>query len=120
MIVARPSGTVAGRTPVVPLEVEKGVDLNFDLRWWADESRVTPVMIESADAQIRTVEGSLIVDIQPNVAGNVVMVRVPASVTSSIAQRAPGVWDLEVVAAVSGERKKLAKGPVRFFEEVSQ
>lgn len=119
MIVAPVAGRV-GRVPTIPIEIEKGADLNFDVRWWADESRVTPIIIQSASSQIRTPGGALILDIQPEVQGNVVMIRIPAVVTSAITQVTPGVWDLEVVAAVSGERKKLAKGPVKFFEEVSQ
>lgn len=113
-------GAVVGRTPFVPLEIDKGASLTFDVLWWADEERTTPVEMSSASAQVRDPsDGSLVLDLQPTVSGNRVLFRVASGVTSAIAHRGMAVWDLEVTAAISGERKKLAKGSVRFFEEVS-
>lgn len=118
-MIVRPS-SVAGSTPRVPLELYKGADLNFDLRWWSDETRVQPVYMSEARAQIRSSTGELVLDLAPTVIENRVVIRVPASVTEAITQRGMAEWDCEVVAAVSGETKKLAKGSVQIFEEVTQ
>ena len=118
MIVA--PGAVVGRTPFVPLEIDKGASLSFDVLWWADEERTIPVEMSEASAQIKDPsDGSLVVDLAPTVVGHRVLFRIPSEVTSAIAHRGMAIWDLEVVAKLSGERKKLAKGSVRFFEEVS-
>lgn len=119
MVIARPNA-VAGSTPQVPLEIHKGGDLNFDLRWWSDETRVQPVYMSEARAQVRSSTGELILDLAPMVVENRVVVRVPAAVTAAILHRGMAEWDCEVVAAVSGETKKLAKGRVQIFEEVTQ
>lgn len=119
MIVAAP-GAVVGRTPFVPIEIDKGASLSFDVLWWADEERTTPVEMSDASAQVRDPsDGSLVLDLQPTVSGNRVLFRIASEVTSAVEHEGMAVWDLEVVATLSGERKKLAKGSVRFFEEVS-
>ena len=118
MIVA--PGAVVGRTPTVPLEINKGGDLNFDVLWWADEERTAPMEIAEAEAQVRDDDGTLVLDLAPTFVDNRVMFRVPAATTAAIEHRGHALWDLEVVSATTGERKKLAKGPVRLFEEVSQ
>lgn len=119
MIVAAP-GAVVGRTSTVPLEIHKGGDLNFDILWWADEERTVAMEISDVSAQVRDNDGDLILDLAPTFVDNRILFRVSAAVTSAITHRGHAQWDLEVVAALSGERKKLAKGPVRLFEEVSQ
>lgn len=113
-------GAVIGRTPTVPLEIEKGADLNFDVLWWSDDERTEPVPMSEASAQVRDEDGVLLLDLTPTTSGNRVMIRISAAATSAIAHRGMARWDLEVVATGSGERRKLAKGPVRLFEEVSR
>lgn len=112
-------GAVVGRTPLVPLEIAKGGDLNFDILWWSDETRTVAMDVVDADAQVRTDDGDLVIDLAPTVSGNRIMVRVPAAATSAITHRGAAMWDLEVVAELSGERKKLARGPVLLLEEVT-
>lgn len=119
MIAAVP-GAVVGRTPFVPIEIDKGASLSFDVLWWADEERTIAVEMSEASSQIRDPsDGSLILDLAPTVSGNRILFRIPSEVTSAVDHRGMAVWDLEAVATLSGERKKLAKGSVRFFEEVS-
>lgn len=118
MIVA--PGAVVGRTPFVPIEIDKGASLSFDVLWWADEDRTIPVEMSEASAQVRdSSDGSLVLDLDPTVSGNRVLIRIPSAATSAVLHEGLAVWDLEVTATLSGERKKLAKGSVRFFEEVS-
>lgn len=106
-------GAVVGRTPDVPIEIERGADLIFDVLWWSDEERTQPVEIASAVSHVKDNDGVVILDLAPTVDGNRLMFRVLAAVTDAIEARGWGSWDVTVVAVATGETKKLAKGSVR-------
>lgn len=113
--------TTLGKVERVDLAIYQGSDLNFDVSWYADD-QTTPINISAVQAQIReSVGGTVLLDLDDyiTVADNVAHVSVPASRTIELEPRRRAFWDLDATASDSGEVKKLMRGIVSIFAEVS-
>lgn len=106
---------IIGDVQKVQLQIFQGADLNFDIDWFEADG-TTPIEMSDVASQIRESPGGEVVldltgyiridDDTPNVAH----VSVPASVTAELPVMYRIPWDLNAIAAGSGEVKKMMRG----------
>lgn len=111
-------------SPEVQLRIDKNSDCDFDVKWYQSDGE-TLVPMDSIEGWVAEKYDSvdLVADLSTGtgyatIVNGVAQVRIPGADTADMDYLERGVWEIIGIAALSGQRKKLAGGPAIVREDV--